>query len=250
VQQAAKRGNLALTLRYCCRKFILHSLPLVVCTVIMSAPLSRVVTDLQQYIHIPLKGPRATRVLELQPAADTLEPVLCSLKAISLDDYPQWEAHYTALSYTWDGQTPSCEVNCDGRSLLVTPNCNAAIRQLRSMTETKILWIDSICIDQQKSERSVAERNSQVALMGEIYKSAARVVVWLGEENRPVEAAMNKMVEIVAWGKEKMLSAIDPTVPKQMLRDHVKSISDSKLCPGQLLVLLQLTLPRCDEASR
>jgi hypothetical protein len=207
-------------------------------------------TPLQQYIHVPLEGRRATRVLELQPAANTPDPIHCSLKAISLSDYPQWEAHYTALSYTWDGQTPSCEVICDGKSLLITPNCDAAIRQLRSTTEMKILWIDGICIDQQKNERSLAERNSHVALMGEIYKSAAKVVVWLGGENKPLEAAMNKIVEIAALFEGKRLSGVNQTVAKRMLRDHMRSMSDSKLCCSQLLVLLQLTLARCDETNR
>lgn len=38
--------------------------------------------------------------------------------------------------------------------------------------------MDSICINQQDE----AERSAQVAQMGAIYHSAARVVVWLGEE--------------------------------------------------------------------
>ncbi|KAH7372253.1 heterokaryon incompatibility protein-domain-containing protein [Pyrenochaeta sp. MPI-SDFR-AT-0127] len=193
----------------------------------MSTPLSVIKRYWQQYFHKPLKGPRATRVLELQPAGDISAPIHCSLEAISLNDYPEWGAHYTALSYTWDGQTPNCEVNCDGKSLLITPNCDAAIRQLRSTTETKILWIDSICIDQQKIDASLAERNTHVALMGEIYKSAAKVVVWLGGENKPVEAAMSKLVEIAKLCVEKIESGADRRVVQQLMRDHTKSISDS-----------------------
>lgn len=83
-----------------------------------------------------------------------------------------------ALLYTWDGQRLSCEIECDGCVMLITPNCDAAIRNLRSGIEVQVLWIDSIYIDQ--SEEVGVERNSQVALMGEIYKSAAKVVIWLG----------------------------------------------------------------------
>ncbi len=61
---------------------------------------------------------------------------------------------------------PSCEIGCNGDSLLVTTNCEAALRELRDSTETTKLWIDSICIDQ--SRDAVEERNIQVALMGEI----------------------------------------------------------------------------------
>jgi len=38
------------------------------------------------------------------------------------------------------------------------------------------LWIDALCIDQE----NVTERSHQVNLMGTIYKSAKRVLVWLG----------------------------------------------------------------------
>lgn len=122
----------------------------------------------------------------------------------------------------------SCELNCDGSNLLIPPNCDAAIRQLRSTTEVQILWIDSICIDQLKNDKSLAERNGHVALMGEIYKSAARVVVWLGEKSEPVEGAINKMVEIAESFEEKRLSGVDRRVAQQLMRDHTKSISDSE----------------------
>ncbi|KAG5807705.1 hypothetical protein H9Q74_007679 [Fusarium xylarioides] len=41
------------------------------------------------------------------------------------------------------------------------------------------LWIDAICINQD----DIAERNSQVAMMSQIYGSARCVVAWLGEED-------------------------------------------------------------------
>ncbi|CAO2656584.1 Nn.00g053870.m01.CDS01 [Neocucurbitaria sp. VM-36] len=181
---------------------------------------------LQQYRHEPLEGPRSTRVLELHPARDGSSAIRCSLKAISLDDYPQWKSPYIALSYTWDGQTPSCEVDCDGSGLLITPNCDSALRQLRSTTEKQTLWIDSICIDQRTNPASLAERSYHVALMGEIYKSAAKVVVWLGEKNEPVEAAINKMMEMAEF-VQKMGTGGDRRAAQEALRDHAKQISDS-----------------------
>src|SRR6201999_2476979 len=38
------------------------------------------------------------------------------------------------------------------------------------------LWVDYLCINQP----NVAEKNHQVALMGQIYREASRVIVWLG----------------------------------------------------------------------
>jgi hypothetical protein len=45
--------------------------------------------------------------------------------------------------------------------------------------------MDSVCIDQQ----NVEEKSSQVALMGEIFAKATRVVVWLGEEDSNTKCA-------------------------------------------------------------
>lgn len=183
---------------------------------------------LHKYNHTPLEGARSTRVLVLQPAAEKTAPLRCELQPISLDDYPAWQAHYTALSYTWDGQTPSCEVVCNDKGLLITPNCDAAMRHLRSSTEERILWIDSICIDQ--TEEAEIERNRQVALMGEIYKSAAKVVVWLGESNAAVEGAINNMLEVrQIFDFEGKTENDDERPAKQKaLRDHMQSISDSE----------------------
>ncbi|KAJ0323393.1 hypothetical protein Brms1b_001793 [Colletotrichum noveboracense] len=43
--------------------------------------------------------------------------------------------------------------------------------------EARTLWVDALCIDQSTH----GERNQQVMIMGDIYKSARQVVVWLGE---------------------------------------------------------------------
>lgn len=178
------------------------------------------------YRHCPITGLRSIRVLELQPAANTTDPVYCKLKPISLDDFPRWNANYTALSYTWDGQSPSCEVGCSGGSLLITPNCNVAIRQLRSATETRDLWIDSICIDQ--TPEAVDERNVQVALMGDIYKSAARVVVWLGASNERVERALWQVMDIAMVTRSAPQSIANRRLIQQRLHDYTRNLQESR----------------------
>ena len=91
---------------------------------------------------------------------------------------------------------PSCEIGCSGYSLLVTANCEAALRELRHPSETTKLWIDSICIDQARD--AVKERNTQVALMGEIYKCAKRVVVWLGQSDIRIRVALDLVMQIAS----------------------------------------------------
>jgi hypothetical protein len=66
----------------------------------------------------------------------------------------------------------------DGKKLLLTRSCEAALRQVHLVNDVRILWIDSVCIDQ----TSIHERNHQVGIIGDVYAFAERVLVWLGED--------------------------------------------------------------------
>jgi hypothetical protein len=90
---------------------------------------------------------------------------------------------FEALSYVWESPVGTVPVQCDGQPLLVTPNCQSALRHLRLAGKHRILWVDAICIDQGSSIESVKERNIQVTLMGEIYQKAVRTLCWLGPGN-------------------------------------------------------------------
>ena len=63
-------------------------------------------------------------------------------------------------------------------TLSITQNLATALPYLRYKDKIRILWIDAICINQQ----DLPERSSQVKKMGDIYRLAHRVVVWLGTE--------------------------------------------------------------------
>lgn len=73
--------------------------------------------------------------------------------------------------------------------LLITANLLAALQRLRSPTEVLLLWIDSVCINQE----DVQERSSQVELMPLIYKSGTRVFMWIGEETERTPLALDMM---------------------------------------------------------
>ncbi|CZR65940.1 uncharacterized protein PAC_15840 [Phialocephala subalpina] len=84
-----------------------------------------------------------------------------------------------ALSYEWGELTREHGILCNGKTLKVTSNLLAALKRLRQPHVGRLLWIDAICINQD----DVTERSHQVGLMGEVYKNAGRVVIWIGEEN-------------------------------------------------------------------
>ena len=151
------------------------------------------------YQYRPIEKERDIRVVSVHPAKRLKDPIKCHLSCVSLDGSDvEVGIDYTALSYSWDAQRPSQPIAADDGLFLVTPNCESAIRRLRDTTNVVTLWIDSICINQ--SLDAVEERNIQVALMGEIYKCAKRVVVWLGESNPMKEKAMKSIKYISSQG--------------------------------------------------
>jgi hypothetical protein len=145
------------------------------------------------------------RLLSLQPSIDRNAPLRCELQEVFLNALPQYEA----LSYAWE-KPPEDEINTGrifvdkNKELSITPNCGAALLQLRLKRETRLLFVDAICIDQEpveepmeepvasaEVERSNAiweERNQQVQLMGTVYREARSVLIWLGKGDQNTES--------------------------------------------------------------
>ena len=149
-------------------------------------PLPRAIR-LRIYQYLPFSLPRAIRLLQLMPAAAG-ESLQCRLVEASLDERPKYEA----LSYEWGGHSRGAQnirITCEGRSISITRNLEAALRVLRNESRPRTLWVDGICIDQQ----SVVEKNRQVPLMKEIFELASRVIVWLGSQGPESEETFRKI---------------------------------------------------------
>lgn len=76
--------------------------------------------------------------------------------------------------------------------LVIGKNLFVALEHLRHKDKARVLWIDAICINQDDP----AEKSTEVLRMGDIYRNARRVVVWLGEESEDSSLAMSKLREI------------------------------------------------------
>lgn len=75
----------------------------------------------------------------------------------------------------------------------ITRNLDDALRKLRLKKESRYLWVDAICINQE----DVHERGHQVRLMRAIYKNAKATLIWIGRDD----------VEYDIYGKELPRSA-------------------------------------------
>ncbi|KAI0841774.1 HET-domain-containing protein [Hypoxylon sp. FL0890] len=113
---------------------------------------------------------------------------------------------YEALSYVWGSNrdplpvyvsrrgvttTTALQNGCRTRlpQILATQNLVVALRHLRYVDRPRIMWIDALCINQADQ----VEKGPQVAMMGEIYRLAHRVVAWLGPEENDSNHAMELM---------------------------------------------------------
>jgi hypothetical protein len=116
---------------------------------------------------------REIRLLEIIHGDETSQ-VACTLHNAFLDDPT---ISYEALSYTWGNPFRRSIITLNGKKCHVTHNLHRALRRLRQLNSNRVIWADSVCINQANFE----ERSEQVKLMGEIYEKASQVVVWLGE---------------------------------------------------------------------
>ena len=126
----------------------------------------------------PLKG-NEIRLLEIgrHPKDSRLQGRIriCNL----VEEKPRYEA----LSYVWGPSGPEVEKVPIGRQepiFYVFQNLYTALHRISSLTdegEYRTLWIDQICINQEDK----IEQKAQLLLMGEIYKRAHDVLVWLGD---------------------------------------------------------------------
>ena len=126
--------------------------------------------------HEPLEQPASIRVVELSPAEEYNEEIICQLRIVDLDASPKYEA----ISYVWGSANDKADVLCDGKLLQIPQNLATALRNLRfgSSASSRVLWADSICIDQS----NICEKSHQVGIMKRIFESASLVLIWLGWE--------------------------------------------------------------------
>ncbi|KAL7798917.1 HET domain-containing protein [Trichoderma afarasin] len=162
------------------------------------------------YKYSPLSGASrgifSIRLLHLLPTCDSQadDSLSCRLVETKIVDRSldpcvhnkREQAHvkYQALSYTWglpefthslqvlhnnDDNDTTISPLSSSREIRITENLYAALRCLRKQTETLVLWVDAVCIDQS----NIVERNSQVANFPKTYAGATSVLVWLGPDD-------------------------------------------------------------------
>lgn len=122
---------------------------------------------------------------------------------------------YYALSYTWGASEGHRTITVNGvPGVAVTDNLFAALRRVRDLVRTRTLWVDAVSINQNDS----IERSAQVQRMCQVYSSADRVLVWLGDsddmENIPAARFKGDLASLKdEWFRRSLYQAVRETTP-------------------------------------
>ncbi|KAK3985837.1 heterokaryon incompatibility protein-domain-containing protein [Cladorrhinum sp. PSN332] len=117
------------------------------------------------------------------------------LSVREVENYPE----YHALSYTWGEAGRSIPINCDGKTLMITPSLHCALQAVFSserLRGRRALWVDQICINQGDQR----EKEEQIKLMRDIYSRAWKVIVHLSPTTPSNQSDSGlELLRRVAW---------------------------------------------------
>jgi len=135
----------------------------------------------RSYKFKPLLYEDSIRLLVIEPG-ESPSAIQARLVEHRLSQNPAYEA----VSYTWGGSEFPDSIIIDGLHFSVTENLYLALSKFRDSKDFRYLWVDAVCIDQQKQE----EKAAQVSMMNRIYTLARNVLVWLGPGTEKSDQAM------------------------------------------------------------
>jgi hypothetical protein len=136
--------------------------------------------DREPYVYQPFDD--ASKEIRLIHVRHGLSGIIhCDLRTFPIGELPE----FFALSYAWGAPTPLYKVMIDDKHLEVRENLYHFLDEFCDFPH-EYIWIDQISINQIDAE----ERSQQVGLMAKIYRKAAYVVVWLGNDDRYRQAAL------------------------------------------------------------
>lgn len=152
----------------------------------------------QAYDYQPLlKEQKEIRLLRI-PCRNADKKTVYTISNVSLQNPPP----FVALSYCWGDDSLQQEIMVNGKQMHITESLATALASLQRDEQEVILWADAISINQ----KDPVEKTAQVQLMRDIYRTATRVIIWLGPSNtetyytiREMQKLGDKLIEAGLW---------------------------------------------------
>ncbi|KAK3989404.1 heterokaryon incompatibility protein-domain-containing protein, partial [Cladorrhinum sp. PSN332] len=192
----------------------------------------------------PLAQPNAIRILYLSPGHQN-DALSGHIRHTTLGTQPAPNISYEALSYEWGSPDKTQIVQLNNDTVIrITQSLADALRDLRpepSAQQPRAIWADGICINQADTH----EIEQQVAIMGDIYRKASRVVTYTGPENEGSSIAL----EFAQYLDDYAISKPGAPDPRLHSTDHLEDlglppISDPRW-PALRALLLRGWASRC-----
>jgi hypothetical protein len=161
------------------------------------------------------------RLLVIEPAQENTDSLRAELRQVSLDDNPE----YDALSYVWGNkEKPSrLEISLEGsrKEFAITRNLQLALGRLRPRDRSLTIWVDAVCINQ----NDTAECNSQVSMMGSIYRGAAKVLAFFHEgasDENGAAGAIDFIQRVADQPGHHFVPTLEPSVGSSFRAEFIK----------------------------
>ncbi|KAH7138054.1 heterokaryon incompatibility protein-domain-containing protein, partial [Dendryphion nanum] len=144
--------------------------------------------DTPIHTYAPLPSEFHIRILVLEPAPTSTAPLHGTFELARLTEI---EGTYEAISYTWGKPIMSQSLYCDDKTQIrITQSLDDALRRVRFTGHRRRLWADAVCIDQSNTK----DKGVQIPRMKKIFRSAKKVLAWLGPGGNGEEEAINLLV--------------------------------------------------------
>ncbi|RMJ18056.1 hypothetical protein CDV36_002280 [Fusarium kuroshium] len=134
------------------------------------------------------------RVIRIKPGCG--EEIRCVMKRMRRTA-DRFVPIYSCLSYTWQPENPRRNIYIEKkrgkeRVKSIGKNLGDFLSAARDANITDWLWIDALCINQ----ADPIEKGQQVRRMGQTYKHARKVFVWLGLIPKPTVHALENLMRV------------------------------------------------------
>jgi hypothetical protein len=152
------------------------------------------------FVYTPLHDVDEIRLLNIAPrhTPSGNSRLRDGIQHVFLSDSPL----YTAVSWMWGSPVKLVDLDLDGHKLMVQRNLRGIIEQLRHDNQSRRVWIDAICIDQE----NILEKGHQVQMMGRIYQNANYVVACLSaarpKDSKHLSREAESLHKILREGRE------------------------------------------------
>jgi hypothetical protein len=175
----------------------------------------------------PLKSLNHIRLLKVYPpgwpdrlnenvAREEDPEIQCDIYQVALADVTTKKRPYFAtLSYVWGDTNVTREIRCGKERSLITLSLYEALVHIRNLRTPRLLWVDSLCINQSDEE----EKGLQVQRMYLIY-GQSHCISWLGIESEERDD-LKSMFPFLKW-----FSEIDSIFDKRDLPKTWEAVND------------------------